>query len=402
MIATCWDSMLTPPPEVQALWRDLVSEFGQLALSSVCQNKRAVTTLLMLFAIADEASVGMGWDARASGEALTEFASVVMLNAVELKNRTFVLPYWPNSLCGMVSPNVAIVLPKSITTTKGCTIRSLSHHLALLPCRSAIEPSWSLVSRANEGATAEVRLLLVPFPFHVSDNSFTVSVSKTKLANGTSFAAYFELEQTWLTDTTGSITGQRLAKELVLPLIDQARKECGGQPPHGIVLPECALTAEIARDLVAAVASTGIQFVTTGVLELNQESGRWMNQAKTFVVVGRNEAVELTQNKHHRWRIDQVQADQYGLNFDPDTTNHQWWEDINVTHRTLPFYAIRQDMSMVTLICEDLARMDPAMNAIRAVGPNLVIALLMDGPQLSGRWPGRYSGVLATSLAVPS
>ena len=51
-------------------------------------------------------------------------------------------------------------------------------------------------------------------------------------------------------------------------------------------------------------------------------------------------------------------------------------------------------MSMVTLICEDLARMDPAMNAIRAVGPNLVVALLMDSPQLKFRWPGRYAGVL--------
>ncbi|MEO7496665.1 MAG: hypothetical protein ABIT83_25895 [Massilia sp.] len=35
------------------------------------------------------------------------------------------------------------------------------------------------------------------------------------------------------------------------------------------------------------------------------------------------------------------------------------------------------------------------MNAIRAVGPNLVLALLMDGPQLGGRWPARYAGVLS-------
>jgi hypothetical protein len=52
-------------------------------------------------------------------------------------------------------------------------------------------------------------------------------------------------------------------------------------------------------------------------------------------------------------------------------------------------------MSIATLICEDLARTDPAMTAIRAVGPNLVVALLMDGPQLAVRWPGRYATVLA-------
>jgi len=35
------------------------------------------------------------------------------------------------------------------------------------------------------------------------------------------------------------------------------------------------------------------------------------------------------------------------------------------------------------------------MNAIRAVGSNLVVALLMDGPQLNFRWPARYASVLA-------
>ncbi|MDQ1835363.1 hypothetical protein [Massilia scottii] len=52
-------------------------------------------------------------------------------------------------------------------------------------------------------------------------------------------------------------------------------------------------------------------------------------------------------------------------------------------------------MSLATLIREDLARTDPAMAVIKAVGPNLVVALLMDGPQLAARWPGRYATVLA-------
>ncbi|HEX5887886.1 MAG TPA: hypothetical protein VFY61_04250, partial [Pyrinomonadaceae bacterium] len=46
-------------------------------------------------------------------------------------------------------------------------------------------------------------------------------------------------------------------------------------------------------------------------------------------------------------------------------------------------------------ICEDLARQDPIAELVRAVGPNLVIALLMDGPQLPSRWPARYATVLA-------
>ena len=55
----------------------------------------------------------------------------------------------------------------------------------------------------------------------------------------------------------------------------------------------------------------------------------------------------------------------------------------------------RHGASLATLICEDLARVDPVQTVLRAVGPNLVIVLLMDGPQLERRWPGRYATVLA-------
>jgi hypothetical protein len=47
------------------------------------------------------------------------------------------------------------------------------------------------------------------------------------------------------------------------------------------------------------------------------------------------------------------------------------------------------------LVCEDLARQEPASRLVRAVGPNLVIALLMDSQQLDHRWPARYASVLA-------
>ncbi len=46
-------------------------------------------------------------------------------------------------------------------------------------------------------------------------------------------------------------------------------------------------------------------------------------------------------------------------------------------------------------MCEDLARFDPVMPILMAVGPNLVFALLMDGPQLKERWSGRYATALA-------
>jgi hypothetical protein len=183
-----------------------------------------------------------------------------------------------------------------------------------------------------------------------------------------------------------------LANELILPLIDKAAAEAGGQKPHGVVLPECALDDDTTIGLLDALKDSGIEFLITGVLEHDPVSGRSLNKAYTLFL---DSEVAKPQNKHHRWRIDRDQADRYGFDFDPDPDNDQWWEDIDVSMRRLPFYAFRNDTSLVTLICEDLARMEPAMNAIRAVGPNLVVALLMDGPQLGFRWPGRYAGVLA-------
>jgi hypothetical protein len=128
------------------------------------------------------------------------------------------------------------------------------------------------------------------------------------------------------------------------------------------------------------------------------------NIARTYLFSESDGKVALMmkeQSKHHRWRIDETQARRYALNF-PDTStaeeeqrSKQWWESIDVSNRTLPFFAIRKDISLSVLICEDLARADPAMSVIRSVGPNMVIALLMDGPQLATRWPGRYATVLA-------
>jgi hypothetical protein len=85
---------------------------------------------------------------------------------------------------------------------------------------------------------------------------------------------------------------------------------------------------------------------------------------------------------------------QYGLGgqLDPEV---QWWEYATVEARRLTFVSLLDWLSFCFLVCEDLARQEPVARLVRAVGPNLVIALLMDGPQLASRWPGRYATVLA-------
>jgi hypothetical protein len=103
---------------------------------------------------------------------------------------------------------------------------------------------------------------------------------------------------------------------------------------------------------------------------------------------------EFIQYKHHRWQLDKSQIKAYGLG---GTLSSQrlWWENIHIRERELQFFSVLPELTISALICEDLARQDPVGEILRAVGPNLVIALLMDGPQLNGRWASRYASVLA-------
>jgi hypothetical protein len=100
------------------------------------------------------------------------------------------------------------------------------------------------------------------------------------------------------------------------------------------------------------------------------------------------------QEKHHRWALDANQVKQYGLGGQL-TGNTTWWEGIELPRRVVHFSMVDQHSCMAVLICEDLARPDPVADAIRAVGPNLVICLLMDGPQIASRWSARYAMALA-------
>jgi hypothetical protein len=159
---------------------------------------------------------------------------------------------------------------------------------------------------------------------------------------------------------------------------------------HGIVLPELALEPNEAADLCGQLQVLVIGGEGRGA----DDKTPGINQAAVAVPLGSEVVTSWRQGKHHRWKLDRRQITQYGLG-SRLSPHRQWWEDIALGQRKIQFWSANSWLTYCVLICEDLARQEPVAQFVRAVGPNLVIALLMDGPQLASRWAARYATVLA-------
>lgn len=61
----------------------------------------------------------------------------------------------------------------------------------------------------------------------------------------------------------------------------------------------------------------------------------------------------------------------------------------------LQFVTLGEEITIVSLVCQDLAVSDELADVIRVVGPTVVFTVLLDGPQLTSRWAARYASVLA-------
>jgi hypothetical protein len=102
----------------------------------------------------------------------------------------------------------------------------------------------------------------------------------------------------------------------------------------------------------------------------------------------------IRQNKHHRWSLDERQILQYHLGgaLHPHL---RWWGATDVPRRAIHFSELGDEITVVSLVCEDLAQIDDVAEVIRSVGPTVVYTPLLDGPQLNSRWAARYASVLA-------
>jgi hypothetical protein len=179
--------------------------------------------------------------------------------------------------------------------------------------------------------------------------------------------------------------------EFLLELVKVANAEL--EPVHAIVLPETALRLRFAEAVAKVLASEpDLDLFVTGVVAGGDGHAR--NSAAIYRFANGKVIQSSFQSKHHRWCLNEDQIRRYHLGHVLDP-HHKWWEQIDVNYRSCYVMLFRPEATLSVLVCEDLARYDPVLTVMNAIGPNLVIALLMDGPQLEQRWPGRYATVLA-------
>lgn len=406
-----YGSFETPPKEISKRWSELVSYWDWPVnnriyhSSSTFPNWWQVAYFLMI--AADEAADGVGFakngdlgheDDHASELRIEQGQNLLVKSSASTEskdnggNQEHRLNSLPPTICIAVDPDVVCVQPKSLVSEVGSSARVFSHNLALLGPRGVVRTQWARLSSHSEKDAAKMglRLLLIPTPDQLKGSNFVPRSSGGK-KRGLDTWRTFEIDQDWL--KIGNYA--EFTQKLVLGV------KALGHEVHGVIFPELALDRDIFRQVSERLDRIdGIEFFIAGTSQHCE--GRTGN----FVWCERFDEIDtptgktqylsglgFVQSKHHRWKLDKKQIQRYNL---PKLgENYDWWEHINVGGRELNFVSFRANSVFSALVCEDLARSEPCHDILRAIGPNLLFALLMDGPQISSRWPARYASYLS-------
>lgn len=354
-----WACSEAPPREVTAAWKEL-AEHRHLEVDpgARLRTPTLVDVLLRLSSYADETAHG----APLGHPFVLESEVVLALGG---------------SLGREVHRRHVTVLPKTHTARVGLTPRALSHHLAAL---DGLDVSARWFSRPWRRRVERTSLLLLPWPLTVTPRAFS-AVELPKRAPFVEGHASFRYRPG---PFDHALAGRAFVEATRL----------GGSPPDVVVLPEQAVTRPDAERLAlktGAIVVAGIH----GGAEVRKNASLVCDPYGSTQQGGAGLTC-FEQAKHHRWCLDEGQVRRYGLSaqLDPRRARHHW-EDIELGPRELRVHALDDDLTYSVLVCEDLARQDAVASLLRAVAPSLVLALLLDGPQLRSRWPARYAGSLA-------
>jgi hypothetical protein len=373
------------PREIKTWWSEL-RRCAALSIEQCIGERRLIAAACNLCIVSDAASAGIGIRPASGDGIFLVFAQKVLT----LNER--------RSYCLEIPVHKLAVLGKQHTPQRGCTIRSLTHHLALY-IASEIEAYWAGPYPLGEQDLDVFNLLLLPWPVAVSAEDFRVSTAKRGQGGDARVNRYFDYSPG--RNEPASALAARVARA-----IDSAAQHA--ERIHGVVFPELALTTEqyFAIERVAiereAVLVAGVRLPESKdthmlpgnacaiqPMGLTDSPATWTSESARLA-----DLMRCVQLKHHRWCLDRNQILQYELG-GRLPASRDCWERIYIGNRAVTFVTLSSWLTICVLICEDLARQDPVTDVIRAVGPNLVFALLMDGPQLRNRWPSRYASVLA-------
>ena len=326
-----------------------------------------IEALLFLHAVADEASAGLGSAAVVAPGRGCAFRAA----AREL--------FAESGSLSTISPTVLRVVPRCRSSTGGISIHSLSRHICVEGPQ--VDVAWHRMLSRPIGVTApeaHANVLVLPWPLRVRARDFRPV--PYALANMDPTRSRF------FTFSPAEVLDLRLVDTVVRAALDEAGTV------DVVVLPESAITPADIEPLEALLGQYGIWTLIAGVREPPADGHlgtNWVHVGVRQEVVWRH----AIQHKHHRWRLDGRQIKQYHLGAALDPAMH-WWEAVTIPPRSLQIID-QGGVTFATLVCEDLARLEPVAELVRAIGPSIVVALLLDGPQLASRWTARYASVLA-------
>src|SRR5262249_25830951 len=260
---------------------------------------------------------------------------------------------------------------------------------------AGLEASWNKMPTRHLGTDPRaeyVHLLLLPWPLRVRESDFRAVEGSVQGLERDPFG-FFEFAP-----------AERLDLDLVDRVLIAALDEV--DDVDVVVLPEAAIDETEIDELEAVLDRHGVVYLTAGVRQRSPGPGQlpcnWVHTGVNPRLrkgagppdgSGR-EWFHIRQNKHHRWSLDESQIYQYHLAgaLHPHV---RWWEAMEIPAPSLQFVSLGEAITVVALVCQDLAVTDEIAAVIRSVGPTVVFTVLLDGPQLASRWAARYASVFA-------
>ncbi|MGE5691209.1 MAG: hypothetical protein ACM33B_11710 [Pseudomonadota bacterium] len=353
------------PPLVRGCW-DRVTQQRERPLADVRSGDawRLTEALLTLHATADEACARVASSGREASDRAFEGRAWRLLQAEGSLSR--------------LSPTRVRIVPKTQFAARGITIRSLSRYLAL--CYEAVDVRWRTKAAPPPEGRHDYVLVLVPWPLSVRASDFRPAPADVLANMDLDRFGFFEFAPDAALDVA-----------LVESVLGTAVADAGRV--DAVVFPEAAVEPAAIPALEDVLAAHGATFLVAGVRR-PPEGGGFGRNSLHFGIRSDGGWDRYEQDKHHRWCLDEAQIRQYHLTRTLDP-RRLWWEAVDVRERVQHVVDVGGGVTAAPLVCEDLARLDEVADLLRRIGPTLVVAVLLDGPQLAARWPCRYASVLA-------